>query len=218
MGTYGHVHGATVTLKPGTTMEALDVALRPLTGWLMDWDSHARSRNPGDLAAAVLKEVWGAYITTDDAGNPVELDVTGDFDGDGKWYDAMDQLPDLIAPFVQPGETVGYAIDEGDGETYRYYFDGDVVKVQSPIEVWPGEPGYAQAVATNGYQTVTIPDPDDPNGMPIYDGYTCRAHQALVDGTYHGVIDPDSVLPAIPVIVTVADGASTAVFDESAAR
>lgn len=46
--------------------------------------------------------------------------------------------------------------------------------------------------------TITVPDPEDPHAMPIYEGRPADAHKILVRGTYSG-IDPEGQLVELRV-------------------
>ncbi len=63
-----------------------------------------------------------------------------------------------------------------------------------------------------GDENVTVPDPDSPLGMPIYDGPVDRAWTLLGPGTYRAWVDN------LPVILTVEDyiASSIARYSETA--
>lgn len=42
---------------------------------------------------------------------------------------------------------------------------------------------------------ITIPDPDDPSGQPLYDGSLAEVSQWLVPGEYHAWMDQDEAIP-----------------------
>lgn len=74
---------------------------------------------------------------------------------------------------------------------------------------------------------VTIPNPDDPRDMPIYEGDPLKAAARLVPGVYHGTADyteltgeSDPSIESIPGTLTITEsvgGVGVTWVDESGA-